>query len=340
MILNVELENQNFLDIDFEDEVYITGSDQRQLWKVFRSLYYYFNKNPKYTEDIYGDNKIEIVLDDDKVSIKNNDVYFINSREGIYNQMIYKKGSLLFDILNSLDSDVTIDRSIEALNNESLKLEIMIQELLDGFSNNLKAEFQNLNYLDFLKNYLVMSYQVRDKNFPLEFMDTEDLMDEFLDFLEFKLKDNGIPSWLVLYNLDSFVDPTAQQIFLTKVRQLVGEYDLKLIIIGNNLNSVPITSTDIDKIVVAARSFHQLLPFDDLLKSVRMHYPNELEIEKANLVQSIKRIAPLIGNKQKLFISNKDLVLLKVVNDILGYETSFDPDNQLLTRAETKFLKD
>lgn len=340
MTLRVELENQHFLDIDFENEIYITGSNQKQLWKIFRSLYYYFNKDPKLTANVYGENKIELILDDNPLSEKNNNVYFINDRNSIYNQMIYKKDSMLFELLNSLSDDTGIDHSIETINDEQLQLEIVVQKALDAYSNNLKIEFDDMTYLDFLKNNLEMVYESEGNSYPLEFMDTEILLDEFLNFLEFKLKDNGRPIWLVLYNLDSFISPNDKTAFLKKIRKLIDIYDLKLIYLGNSLKAVPISSTELDKIIVAADEFHQLLPYDELLQSVRLHYPNEFDLSGDDFADAIKRVSPYVGSSQKFFISNKDLVLLKVVNDILGYETSFDLKNQLLSKAETEFLRD
>lgn len=340
MILKIELENQKFLDVEFDDAAYITGPNQKQLWKIFRSLYYYFNKNPKLTENIYGENKIELILDGHPLSVKNNDFYFINNRDSIYGQMVYKKDSLLFDLLNSLSDDLGIDRSIEKINDEHLQLEITVQKLLDVYSNNLKVEFQDLSYFDFLKNNLLMGYESDDDSYPLEFMDTEMLLDEYLNFLEFKLKDNGNPVWLVLYNLDNFISLEDKHSFLIKVKRLMIDYDLKLLYLGKTLNSVPIEISDIDKIVVSADSFHQLLPCEEFLHSVKLHYPNEFNLTETEFSKAVGRIAPFIGSSQKSFISSKDLVLLKVVNDILGYETSFDLNNQLLTKAETEFLKD
>ena len=101
MILNIELENQKFLKLDFEDEIYITGENRQKIWQVFRSLYYYFNKDPKLTTNVYGENKIEIACDDEAVSIRNTLPFFIHNRESIYQQMLYKKDTLLFDFLNS-----------------------------------------------------------------------------------------------------------------------------------------------------------------------------------------------------------------------------------------------
>ncbi|WP_125590559.1 P-loop NTPase family protein [Companilactobacillus jidongensis] len=339
MILKIELENQKFLDIDFDDIVYLTGCNQKNLWKVFRSLYYYFNRTPSLSSNVYGDNNIEISLDDNKVSVKNTDVYFIHDRESIYNQMQYKKGTLLYDNLNSLSDDIEINHIIDELNDDNLKLEIEIQNYLKNYSNNLKVNFGDLNYLDMLKNFLLLNYEEDSLTYPLEFMDTESLLDEFLNFLEFKLKNNGNPTWIVMYNIGNIVSSVDEADFINALKLLMDNYDLKVIFIGNNLVNIPITVTEIGNIVVSAQDFHQLLPVDELFRSVKMRYPNELDIETLEFTECVKRIVSFVGNDEKVHISGKDLVLLKVVNEILNYETSYSLDDHLLTSAETKFLE-
>lgn len=340
MILNIELENQKFLELDFEDEIYITGENRQKIWQVFRSLYYYFNKDPKLTTNVYGENKIEITCDDEAVSIKNTLPFFIHNRESIYQQMLYKKDTLLFDFLNSFENDLEIDRSIEKLNDELLKIEILLQRHLDNYSNNLQSEFLNFSYADLLKAKLFMGYKENGLDYPLEFMDTELLLDEFLNFLKFRLENTGLPVWLILYNLDSFIAPKEIESLLVKIKELMKNYDLKLIYLGNNLDNIPLDPSEIDSVVIVADEFHQLLPIDELMKSIKLHYPNSFNMSENEITDSLKRIIPFIGIKEKVFISNKDLVLLKVVNDILGYETSYDLKSQSLTGAETKFLED
>lgn len=340
MILNIELENQKFLELDFEDEIYITGENRQKIWRVFRSLYYYFNKDPKLTTNVYGENKIEITCDDEAVSIKNTLPFFIHNRESIYQQMLYKKGTLLFDFLNSFENDLEVDRSIEQLNDELLKIEILLQQHLDDYSNNLQSEFLNFSYADLLKTKLFMGYKEKGLDYPLEFMDTELLLDEFLNFLKFRLENTGLPVWLILYNLDSFIAPKGIESLLVKIKELMKNYDLKLIYLGNNLNNIPLDSSEVDSVVIATDEFNQLLPIDELAESIKLRYPNTFNMSENSITDSLKRIIPFIGINEKVFISNKDLVLLKIVNDILGYETLYDLKYQSLTGAETKFLED
>lgn len=340
MMLSIELENQKFLDIDLDESVYITGPNQKQMWKIFRSLYYYFNKAPQLSTNIYGDDKIEIAFDDEAMSVKNNETYFINSRESIYNQMIYKKNSLLFDYLNSQSDNIEINHDLERMNDELLKIELSLQDTLDKNSNNLKASFQEQTYLDLLKNNLMINYELDNSIYPLEFMDTEALLDEFLNFLKFKLDNDGRTVWLILYNLESFVSAEEMYNFVLKAKKMVAESDMKLMVIGNSLENIPINEHDVENIVIAADEFHQMLPFENLLETIKLHYPSDFYWSPEDTVNAIRRIAPLVGSSKKMFISSKDLVLLKVVNEVLGYETSFNLECNLLNSTETKFLKD
>lgn len=340
MILNIELENQKFLDLDFEDAIYITGPNQKQIWKVFRSLYYYFNKNPKLTSNVYGDNNIELLLDGNNLSVKNNDLFFVNNRDSIYDQMVYKKSSLLYELLNSLNDNMSISHAVESINDECLKLEIIMQELLNKNSDNLQAELLEISFLDILKSYLTMGYEESGMSYPLEFMDTETLLDEFLNFLEFKLKSSGRTTWLVLYNLESFISDKDQQQFLIRIKLMLSQYDLKLIYLSNELKCVPVDENDIEKIIISAEEFHQLLPYDELIKSIELRYPNELNIPINELIDSLKRIFKYIGSDKDNFISNRDLLLLKVMNEIVGYKTRYDLKHQLLSESEIKYLED
>lgn len=340
MILRIELENQKFLDVDIDESLYITGPNQKQMWKIFRSLYYYFNRAPQLSTNVYGDDKIEITFDDEKMSVKNNETFFINSRESIYEQMTYRKNSLLFDYLNSQSDNIEINHGLERMNDELLKIELNLQDTLDENSNNLKVSFQEQTYSDLLKNNLVMNYEFDNSIYPLEFMDTEALLDEFLNFLKFKLESGGHTVWLILYNLESFVSAEEMCNFVSKVKIMTAECDMKLIVIGNSLENIPIFDHDIENIVIVANECHQMLPFENFLETIKLHYPANFDWNVADTVDSIKRIAPFIGSSKKMFISSKDLVLLKVVNEILGYETSFNLESSLLNSTETKFLKD
>lgn len=340
MILNIELEDREFLDIDLDDIVYIVGHNQRKLWQLYRSLYYYFNKSPSLSTSVYGDDDINFEFDGDNVPVRGSESYFVSSRDSIYDQMRYKKGNMLFDTINSFGNDFDVTQSIENITDEVLKLEILLQSKLDKHSSHLKVNFNDLSYLDILKSYLSIGYTDHRKDYPLEFMDTENLLDDFLNFLQSKLKSNGNTTWLVLYNIDSVISGDTQQSLFVKLKELMDDFDLKIICLSHNLENIPIDRTDVEKIVLCTKNFHQLLPIDELGKSIESRYPNELNIEHGEILESIVRTVSYVGDEKSVSLAGKDLVILKVLNDILNYETSYCFENHLLSDAEAKFLQD
>lgn len=340
MRLKIEIDDQSFFELDFGDIVYISGYNHQNMWKIYRSLYYYFNKSPMLSTNIYGDDNIEISLDDVSPSTKNTQTYFISNRDSIYQQMIYKKGNLLFENLNTLNDSFEITRILEELNDTNTKLSLLVQEHINNYANNLIIDFEDVTYFDVLKYFLKVSYEDSNRTFPLEFMETESLVDELLNLIESSLKKANNDTWIVLYNLDSFVSRSAKKTILNKLKEFTDRFELKVIYLGNSLTDCAITSAETEKIVVAADEFHQLLPIENLSKSIKMRYPNDFPHSTEQLVQSLIQVIPYIGNKENVSLNPRDLVLLKIVNDILGYETSLDYSDQILNSAETKFLLD
>lgn len=338
-MLKVEIDDQNFLEFDFDDVAYIVGHNSRNLWKVYRSMFYYFNKSPQLSTNVYGDDNIELTFNDESVSIRNTNAIFINSRNSIYEQMIYKKGSLLYDQLNDFADDFEINKVLEAMNDNLIKLGLCIQDKVTNFSNNLFSDFEDITYQSLLKQNLALNYAEQGSNYPLEYMDTEVLLDELVSLIELLLKRSDKPTWIVLYNPNSFISDKGKKLLFDKLNKFRKLYDLKVIYISQNISNCSMSVAEIENVVLATNEFHQLLPIEEFKQSIKLRYPNSYPVTDDTLLNSLIRIIPSIGSKEVVYFAPKDLVLLKIVNDILGYETSINFDNQILTSAETQFLK-
>ncbi|GBG94282.1 hypothetical protein LFYK43_07410 [Ligilactobacillus salitolerans] len=339
MNLKVEVENSAFLDVDIKNILYFTGSNQDLLWKFFRSFSHYEERNNELTSNVYGENGIEISLGDQPLSPKNNIFHFIDSRESIYQQMTYHKPSLLFSYLNSFVENNSVSKSIERINDELYKLNFVLQDLSHQFSDSLNIDLKDIDYLSLLKNNLQLGYLESDKFLPLEFMNTDELVDEYLNLIRKSLAENSNTHWIILYNLDNYISKKKSSELVDKLKELSQSSNLKIIYINNNLNALKLDPTDIEKIVVVSKESTQLPPYDLLLNSFKLHYPNSLLISDQDFVDSICRIVPFIGNKgEDVYLTGKDLVLLKIANILFDYETSFDQKYISLTTSEVEFL--
>ncbi|MCH4010269.1 CRISPR-associated protein Csn2-St [Companilactobacillus sp.] len=339
MILKIELVDNQYIEIEADKMVYFTGTNRKMLWQIYRSIFYYFNKTPALSANIYGENNIELSVDELPVSKKNISFFSINNRESLYTQMTYKKDTLLFKALNQVSDDFEINRLIDNINDEQMRISLLIQKHLQSYSDSLTIDLRDVNYLELMKSQMFLGYEENSNEYPLEFMDTDDLVDEFLNLLKNHLMNATVPTWLVLSNLDSFIPRKAKREIMRAVKQFSHDYDLLVIYLGDTLNSIDLAADDMEKVVICAKEYHQLLPYDQLIKSVSMRYPNEFKYSPDDFIKSMMRVVPNAGSDQELFLNSKDLVLLKIVNELLNYETSYHFQDQLLTDAEANFLK-
>ncbi|NVY96868.1 hypothetical protein HU830_06860 [Lactobacillus sp. DCY120] len=338
MRLEIEYENSQFLDVDLEDILYIIGPNTTRIWQLYRSLYYYNAKVTAPVTDSYGENGIELRLEGEAIKPKQQLFYFIHSRNDIYQQMIYHKPALLFNWLNSLQNDAQVVEQIERLNTELDRLSLYLQQDLNRMSNNLQLDFKDLNYLDLLKNNLLLKYWEQKQELPLEFMSTEELLDEYLKLLQVQIQNRAQPTWLVLYNLESYLAPQQQRLLLEKLQRLTQVSNLKVLYLAANLNNLSFEPDDWEKVVLVNKLFTQLPPASVLRQSLELHYPSGCTWSLAELNSSLQRVLPLVGTKNSVYLRNRDLVLLKLMSDLLGVETSIDLQDDSLTSAETQFL--
>lgn len=340
MRLQIEYSDNKFLDADFDSELYITGNNQKLLWQIYRSFFFYKQRIDNIIYDVYGDNGIEIRLDEQSLSKKHNNFFFIDSRNSIYQHMTYQKNSLLFSWLDTLKNDSLIAKQIEQMNNELYKLNFKLQNKLDFFANNITLDFADINFLDLLKNNLRLGYIEKGQSLPLNFMSTEELMDEYINLLGRYLMNNQENTWLIIYNLESYLSKEKITVVIKNFKKLIKYNALKVVYITNDLTAVPLNKDDISNLIIVNKNIEQLPPFDILKKSISYHYPNKLNFTNQELVSSIKILAPIIDSKEDIYLRNKDMVLLKVMDQLLETKTlaSFKEDS--LTTAETEFLKD
>ncbi|UQS82623.1 hypothetical protein MOO45_02970 [Bombilactobacillus folatiphilus] len=339
MNLKLEYHDGKYIDVDLDQFLYFTGPNKKLLWQVFRSFYYYQQKVREDLANIYGDNGIEIYLNQEKLVSAHNHFYFINSRNAIYQQLKYQKASLLFNFLNQQSNEPDIVQHIERLNNELYQLTFVLQDYVDSFANSLQVDLEDLNYLQLLKDHLTLGYQEDQQMTPLELMSTDELVDEYVNLLRLFAQDNSDNCWLILYNLPSYLSQSKIHELLQGLKEITQTTNLKVIYIANDLKAVNLTQEDIENIVLVHDQAEQLPNYDTLHETLAQHYPNEMKITDCRLLSILQNILPLVGYPKKVDLAPQDLILLKVMNELSGYETSFNSDDFSLTSAEISFLK-
>lgn len=339
MNLKIEYQDQQFVEADLDQIIYFVGPNHDMLWKIFRSFYFYRQKLDVSEANIYGENGIELLIDDHLIDLKHNHFYFINSRQAIYQQIVYHKPSLLFDYLNQKENEVAVTQHLEHINNELYQLSFLLQDYVDDFADSLQVDLKDLSYLELLKNNLVVGYQENQVMTPIELMSTDELVDEYLNLIATVAQRTADKTWLIMYNPASYLSTGKIGELVSKLKQVMLQTNLKVIYIANDFRGIRLDSADIHKTILVGPHIEQLPPFDVVVKSLKNHYPNMLDLSDQQILKSLTQLLPLIGSKREVALSSKDLVLLKIINDLLDYETSFNLEDYLLTDAEISFLK-
>ncbi|WP_125770363.1 CRISPR-associated protein Csn2-St [Companilactobacillus furfuricola] len=335
-MMKIVVNDCEYIEFDFKEINYFVGGNSEELRSILQKFYRYFCNNHGQLENV---DDIKIIDGDNPVSIKNTNIIFIQGIQSIVDQLLYKKNSLLFNQFNRMSSDFELVRDLDNLNDVQMKLSIDLQEKINTVSKKLFVGLNDFTFDHVVKHNLQLAIKSADNLFALEYSSLDDLMDLYIDFLDEQLSFSDKPSWVVLYNLDAFLSHYSKTKLMSQIHLWIKLYDLKIIYIGGTLENCYINSDEIGNIIVSAEEFHSILPFDNLVKSIKMRYPNEMKMSETKLLSSLIRVIPKMGTSQLDYISGKDLVLLKVLDDMIGFKVSFNQEDFVLSNAEISYLE-
>lgn len=338
-MIRIEYDNNLFIEFDDNKRTYFYGSNQQLKQKLVRSLKRFATGKTlnDLEEVIYGENGIEIYRNDQRLSSKNLKMFILQDNLSIFKEVDFIKGSLMQDYLQVVGQNVELENKLARINDELLSVELLINGKLSKISNNISSNLTELTYETLLKNQLFLSYFAENHDFPLEMMDANELIDEFINLLQEKTENDAQEIWLVLINPESFLLNENIQYLLDSSEEIAP---LKVLIISYTPITIAYKPDDISQTVILADEVHVMPNYFDFVNSVKNHYPDEINFQEINLVKSFFEIACEIGKRHvNSGLSPKDLVLLKVINEIIGVEKpSYSVKFDELTSLEKSFL--
>lgn len=342
--LNIEYLDNQFISLDITDGLLFVGGNQELKWQILRT-FKRLDKGKSLNEleqKIYGENGIEVYLDNHLINKKTHDFYILDSSDAIYQLFSYSKGSLLYQHLSLLKDNFDVDQFIYQINEKYLELENYLNREMIKDSDNTSLVLKDLSLDSILKNQLSLRYSIDNDEFPLEFIDAELLIDEFIHFLKLQLLMTKRPTWVILNNLNSFLNKEQQQYLMSHLKQLHQETKLLYFLIFSNSDFLlDITEEDLSRIVILYSEVQQMPEFPIFKESISRHYPDKFSWSDQELVNSFARVVNYIGkNVDMTCFSARDMVLLKVLKGVLSDETSITYQLNSLTELERKFLND
>lgn len=184
--IRLEYQYQQFIEFSLEDYVFFYGGENQWRRKILRTLKRFAKQKAlsDLEESVYGDNGIEIFLEEKNLKAKSIDFYFLEDNTSIFQQMNFIKGTLLHQELLYLQDDFDITNQMSNLNDQLLKLENLMNDKLNNYLTNIEPHFLEMNFQDILKYSLSLNYLENGQSLPLEMMDTRELLAEFIYLLQ------------------------------------------------------------------------------------------------------------------------------------------------------------
>ncbi|CAM3248298.1 hypothetical protein GHI93_08365 [Lactococcus hircilactis] len=341
--MKIEIEENQFIEFDERARLFFYGPNQKVAHELVRSLKRFANKKAlnDLEELVYGENGIEIYRENQRLNAKNIDFYFLQDNLSLYQEVSFDKKSLMTDFLSVLTENVAVTQELEAVKNHLLKIELLFNDEFRQVSNNISSNLTALSFGDLLKNHLFLSYAAENHDFPLEMMDANEFVDEYLALLSKKLEHQPKESWIILVNPTSFLMTEKIQDLLEGLSVLTEKTGLlKTLVISQNALDLVYCREDIPSTVVLTDENCQMPDFDHFRKSIENHYPTTFTATDDALIENFYEIVSNIGSKSRVAgKSYQNMLLLKVLNVILGFETpEFSCNFDELSELERLYL--
>ncbi|MDN3080425.1 CRISPR-associated protein Csn2-St [Enterococcus faecalis] len=343
--IRLEYQYQQFIEFSLEDYVFFYGGENQWRRKILRTLKRFAKQKAlsDLEESVYGDNGIEIFLEEKKLKAKSIDFYFLEDNTSIFQQMNFIKGTLLHQELLYLQDDFDITNQMSNLNDQLLKLENLMNDKLNNYLTNIEPHFLEMNFQDILKYSLSLNYLENGQSLPLEMMDTRELLAEFIYLLQRSISRREQPVWLVITNPESFLETESIYYLFQQLKKLAQETkQLKFFIFSNRSLPLPYTEEDVEKTILLYDKYQQLPVFDVFRQSIERHYPDQLSWTNQQLIDAFYRVCHFVGDQYtKNYLLPKDIILLKLLKELLDDNSEcVETSMEKLTVLEEQYFRE
>lgn len=329
-------------EFDLYDYLIFVGSNQACKQRIFSLLERYFasaNYN-EMEEEYFGDNGIEVSIEGKKIKVNSCLSLSLSSLDDLLLQFKLTKKSLLYSSLCGLGQDLEISQQMVHINDELLKLEAMIEDKQSCISKNIGYQIYDLTFEDIIGKLITISHIQNNREIPSYLVEGEDIIDGYLRLVERYLSFTGKPVWIAINNPESFLTKRGIDKLILGLKRMAKMTKQLYFFVFHKKNPEWYSSEDISHVVICARQVQQLPDIEIVQQSIERNYPGNRVFEQNDLVDALYRICGEIGKKSFGGISNlnRDLVLLKVLNELFEEEVQFEISDSELSAMEVTFL--
>lgn len=328
---------------DIDDILVVVGSNHM----MKDQLFYHMRKmkvTSCYTDEetkFYGAGGIQFKLDDKKINASKQRIYTIDGRQDIDGLFTLDKKSLIFNELLREVEDINLVRQLDQVNDQLMRVEQEINQKLDTALYSL--ELKTFEWPTLFGKFAELKFSDAAGYVSLDSQASGQLLSQWLISIEKFVKANGQEVWVIIKYPETYLEINDFLEFIEKAKGIAQETKLlKMIVIHYKQLDPNIYSDEfIDKTIIATNRFEQLPELEYFRDNVQKYYPDEMTDTDNILAQRFYRISHLIGETEiykNSTIFTKDMVLLKVLGDILEMPVTFETSDEALSALETAFL--
>ncbi|MGX7197608.1 CRISPR-associated protein Csn2-St [Enterococcus olivae] len=346
MEIEIEYEFGKFLKFGGDEITYILGANHEVKWKLYRGLKRFSTgKNlSELEENVYGDDGIVIRCNGKQMKSRNLPMYFLDCRESFLEQYRYSRGSMMKNYVDSLENNYALTKQIDVINDEILKFEVELQDNFSATTERIITVMKPINYANVIKYFLELSFYENSVLYPIEMMDISMMLDDYCTLINNEIERTNKKTWIWINNPNSFISKDIFPVFIKNLKAIAEKTGLlHIFIMSEDYIDFTYSVSDISNTVVVYDDYQQLPDFDLLIESILRYYPDETKLDHNKILQALYRVFPYVGwkwNTSGVYLKAKDMVLLKVVIQLLGCSSTLycTEEEQSLSVLEQKFL--
>lgn len=329
-------------DFMMNDCLVFTGCNHQTKETIYKLI----NRNFQSTtysvieEDTLGEEGIKLLINDKVITSRKLKYISIESINDLMNQFNIEKKNLLDQIMISILSDFDFSEIFEELGDLLLKVESKLNYKLREILPNIELEFDTFNSEILYRKFSKLIWTKNEHEQLDYFLDHEILIDNFCSLLETYIEQTGEHVCIQIKYPDVFLSEKNMELFMRRLIDINKKYKKIFLFVYHYQKCVDFGVENFTSIVLCTNIIQQLPEFEFYRNSIERYYPIELKIGDGELYSRTINILPYTGNKldYKNLISSRDMVLLKLLNQLLDLDVYEETSSAGLTKYEQLYL--
>lgn len=275
----------------------------------------------------------KILFDGTEVSNRNTDIIYLDEYYSLYKELALKKSYFLFEEVLEIGSQIPIITQIEEINDQMSKFELLLNKSLHENYPELSLDLPYFSHDALIKKFATLKLD-------RELITSRKMIETFIKLVSRTISQSGNRVWIILDGIDRHLSQGDFKYLYDSLVDISRDTQRLNIILFNVDYALWRLNIALEDFIVVYKEIQQLYPINEMYQSIERHYPDSFLIDEKNLQQRILTVIPYIGYSEAVSLSNKNMVILKVLKKLLGDETKNETSFESLSSLEKLFLED